>query len=171
MKKIFEIYNKLTDEEKNNLEDLYIIHELYKQIKDKKGLNLNELEQKILYENIKKCFEVSNISCKEIISRLVEMLNCVDITICDVNDLEIDELVELLSKERSDFKDMAHKKDILFAITTNKFYCLLLKYDSQYMLICEKDNGIQYQRKFRNLNELAFYLSRKFLQEQGELFV
>ena len=40
MKKIFEIYNKLTDEEKNNLEDLYIIHELYKQIKDKKKLFL-----------------------------------------------------------------------------------------------------------------------------------
>lgn len=171
MKKIFEIYNKLTDEEKSNLEDLYIIHELYKQIKNNGGLALNELEQKVLYENIKRCFEVSNISLKEIISRLVEMLNGVDITICDVNDLELDELVELLSNESSDFKNIVHKKDILFAITTNKFYCLLLRYDSQYMLICEKDNGIQYQRRFRNLNELAFYISRKFLQEQGELFV
>lgn len=39
------------------------------------------------------------------------------------------------------------------------------------MLVCEKDNGTQYQRRFRSKDDLAFYISRKFLQEHGELFI
>ena len=99
------------------------------------------------------------------------MLNGVDITICEVDDLEIDELIDLLSNKENDFKNIDKKKDILFAITTNKFYSLLLKYEGQYILICEKDNGVQYQRRFRTLYDLAFYIVRKFLQEHGELYI
>ena len=29
---IFEKYNRLTDEEKENLEDLYIVHQIFKQL-------------------------------------------------------------------------------------------------------------------------------------------
>ena len=39
------------------------------------------------------------------------------------------------------------------------------------MLICEKDNGTQYQRKFKSKDDLGLYISRKFLQEHGELFI
>lgn len=168
---IFEKYNKLTEEQKKDLEDLYIIHQLLQQIGNHKELNLTMLEEKILYKKAKECLTSSNINCKEIITRLLEMLNCVDITICDIDDLEVVELIELLSKEDSDFKGIEPEKDVIFAFTTNKFYCLLLKFGEQYMLVCEKDNGTQYQRKFKSKNDLGFYLSRKFLQEHGELFV
>ncbi len=168
---IFEKYNKLTDEQKKDLEDLYIIHELLQKIENDKELDLTMLEEKILYKKAKECLSSSNINCKEIITRLLEMLKCVDITICDIDDLEIAELIELLSKEDSDFEKVEPEKDVIFAFTTNKFYCLLLKYGEQYMLVCEKDNGTQYQRKFKSKNDLGFYLSRKFLQEHGELFV
>lgn len=168
---IFEKYNRLTDEEKENLEDLYIVHQLFEQLENFHKLDLNLLEKKILFKKAKECFCVSNIDIKEIIKRLFEILECVDKTICDIDDLDLEELIDLISNKDTDFKKIEPKKDILFAITTTKFYCLLLKYEGQYMLICEKDNGTQYQRKFKSKDDLGFYISRKFLQEHGELFI
>lgn len=168
---IFEKYNRLTDEEKGDLEDLYIIHQLYKQLENFKELDLSRLEYKILFNKVKECFNISNIDVKEIIKRILEILKCVDKTICDIDDLELEELVDLITNNNSDFKDIEPRKDILFAITTAKFYCLLLKYEGQYMLVCEKNDGTQYQRRFRSKDDLGFYISRKFLQEHGEIFI
>ena len=120
---------------------------------------------------MKECFNVSNIDVREIIKRLLEILKCVDKTICDIDNLELKELVDLISNRDSDFKNVKPKKDILFAITTAKFYCLLLKYEDQYILVCEKNDGTQYQRRFRSKDDLGFYISRKFLQEHGEIFI
>ena len=168
---IFEKYNRLTDEEKENLEDLYIVHQLYKQLENFNEVDLTKLEYKILFNKVKECFNVSNINVREIIKRMLEILKCVDKTICDIDDLELEELVDLISNKDSDFKNVEPKKDILFAITTAKFYCLLLKYEGQYMLVCEKNDGTQYQRRFRSKDDLGFYISRKFLQEHGEIFI
>ena len=43
---IFEKYNKLTDEEKADLEDLYIVHQLLKELENIKELDLGLLEKK-----------------------------------------------------------------------------------------------------------------------------
>ncbi len=145
---IFEKYNKLTDEERKDIEDLYIVHQLYKQLENSDEVDLTKLEYKILFNKVKECFNVS-----------------------DIDDLELEELVDLISNKDSDFKTIEHKKDILFAITTARFYCLLLKYEGQYMLVCEKNDGTQYQRRFKNKDDLGFYISRKFLQEHGEIFI
>lgn len=168
---IFEKYNRLTDEEKEDLEDLYIVHQLYKQLEKNNIVNLTKLEYKILFNKAKECFEFSNIDVREIIKRMLEILKCVDKTISDIDDLELEELVDLISNKDSDFKNLEPKKDILFAITTARFYCLLLKYEGQYMLVCEKNDGTQYQRRFRSKDDLGFYISRKFLQEHGEIFI
>lgn len=168
---IFEKYNRLTDEEKEDLEDLYIVHQLYKQLEKNNIVDLTKLEYKILFNKAKECFEFSNIDVREIIKRMLEILKCVDKTISDIDDLELEELVDLISNKDSDFKNLEPKKDILFAITTARFYCLLLKYECQYMLVCEKNDGTQYQRRFRSKDDLGFYISRKFLQEHGEIFI
>lgn len=168
---IFEKYNRLTDEEKADLEDLYIVHQLYKQLEKFNEVDLTKLEYKILFNKAKECFKFSNIDVREIIRRMLEILKCVDKTICDIDDLELEELVDLISNKDSDFKELEPKKDILFAITIARFYCLLLKYEGQYMLVCEKNDGTQYQRRFRSKDDLGFYISRKFLQEHGEIFV
>ena len=47
---IFEKYNRLTDEEKEDLEDLYIVHQLFKQLENFRKLDLNLLEKKILFK-------------------------------------------------------------------------------------------------------------------------
>lgn len=168
---IFEKYNRLTDEEKEDLEDLYIVHQLYKQLEKNNIVDLTKLEYKILFNKAKECFKFSNIDVREIIKRMLEILKCVDKTISDIDDLELEELVDLISNKDSDFKNLEPKKDILFAITTSRFYCLLLKYEGQYMLVCEKNDGTQYQRRFRSKDDLGFYISRKFLQEHGEIFI
>ena len=168
---IFEKYNRLTDEEKADIEDLYIVHQLYKQLENSNEFDLTKLEYKILFNNSKECFEFSNIDVREIIKRMLEILKCVDKTVSDIDDLELEELVDLISNKDSDFKNLEPKKDILFAITTARFYCLLLKYEGQYMIVCEKNDGTQYQRRFRSKDDLGFYISRKFLQEHGEIFI
>ena len=168
---IFEKYNRLTDEEKEDIEDLYIVHQLYKQLENFNDVDLTKLEYKILFNKAKECFEFSNIDVREIIKRMLEILKCVDKTVSDIDDLELEELVDLISNKDSDFKNLEPKKDILFAITTARFYCLLLKYEGHYMLVCEKNDGTQYQRRFRSKDDLGFYISRKFLQEHGEIFI
>ena len=168
---IFEKYNRLTDAEKEDLEDLYIVHQLYKQLEKNNIVDLTKLEYKILFNKAKECFEFSNIDVREIIKRMLEILKCVDKTISDIDDLELEELVDLISNKDSDFKNLEPKKDILFAITTSRFYCLLLKYEGQYMIVCEKNDGTQYQRRFRSKDDLGLYISRKFLQEHGEIFI
>ena len=120
---IFEKYNRLTDEEKADLEDLYIVHQLYKQLEKFNEVDLTKLEYKILFNKAKECFKFSNIDVREIIRRMLEILKCVDKTICDIDDLELEELVDLISNKDSDFKELEPKKDILFAITTARFYC------------------------------------------------
>ena len=67
---IFEKYNRLTDEEKEDLEDLYIVHQLFKQLENFHKLDLNLLEKKILFKKAKECFNVSNIDIKEIIKKM-----------------------------------------------------------------------------------------------------
>lgn len=164
MKSVFEKYNGLTVEEKEDLKDLYIVHQLFKQLENFRKVDLSLLEKKILFKKIKECFDVSNINVDEIIKRLFEILECVDKTICDIDDLDLEELVDLISnKNDTEFKKIETKKDILFAITTAQFYCFLLKYEEQYILICEKNDGTQYQREFKNKDELAMYIARKFL--------
>ena len=69
---IFEKYNRLTDEEKADLEDLYIVHQLFKQLENFHKLDLNLLEKKILFKKAKECFNVSNIDIKEIIKRYLK---------------------------------------------------------------------------------------------------
>ena len=96
---IFEKYNELTDEEKENLEDLYIVHQLVKQLENYDELDLNGLEMKILFNRTKECLNVSNINVSEIIKRLFEILECVDKTIYDIDEIELDELVDLISNK------------------------------------------------------------------------
>ena len=139
---IFEKYNRLTDEEKADIEDLYIVHQLYKQLENSNEFDLTKLEYKILFNKAKECFEFSNIDVIEIIKRMLEILKCVDKTVSDIDDLELEELVDLISNKDSDFKNLEPKKDILFAITTARFYCLLLKYEGQYMIMIIIDKHI-----------------------------
>lgn len=167
MKEILEKYNKLTDEEKNDLEDLYFLHQLQLQIKKSKHLGLTTLEEQILYNKGKECLEFSNISGKEIISRLFEMLKGVDITVCDIDQLKIKELIELLSDNKGDFKD---EPEILTALKYGKFYCVLLKDNEEYTLIYEKEDGTQYVDKY-NLEELFIFIIKKALREKGEFIV
>ena len=74
---ILEKYNRLTDEEKEDLEDLYIIHQLYKQLEELEELHPTKLELRILFEKIKECLNVSNIKVEEIIKRIIEIIKSI----------------------------------------------------------------------------------------------
>lgn len=103
MKKLLKRYYRMTKEEKKELKNLYIWDELQKQINNCKGLKLDILEEQLIFEVTRKCLKYCNINCEEIMKRLLEMLRCVDITINDIAKLSMNELIELLSKEKDDF--------------------------------------------------------------------
>ncbi len=167
MKEILEKYNKLTDEEKNDLEDLYFLHQLQLQIKKAKQLGLTMLEEQILYNKGKECLRFCNISEKELISRLLEMLKCVDITVHDIDKLKVRELIELLSDNKGDFKN---EPEILVALKYGKFYCVLLKDEKEYIFIYEKEDGTQYVDRY-NIEDLFIFIIKKRLLERGEFIV
>ena len=82
-------------------------------------MDLNLLEKKILFKKAKECFNVSNIDIKEIIKRLFEILECVDKTICDIDDLDLEELIDLISNKDTDFKKIEPKKDYYICNSNN----------------------------------------------------
>lgn len=166
MKELLKKYYKLSDDEKSEIEDLYLLHQLQKKVDGYKQIALTNLEEKILFDKAKICLKFSNISCKEIIERLFEMLNCVDITICDIDKLNVEELIELLSNEETDFKNTNKEQKIIIEKEYKGFYCVLLKYKEQYILICEKADGTQYVRKISK-DEIITNLVIKLFKEKG----
>lgn len=168
MKRLLKEYYRMNKKEKKELKDLYIWNELQKQVNNCKELKLDILEEQNIFKVTKNCLKYCNISCEEIIKRLLEMLKCVDITIDDVTKLNMDELIELLSKEKNDFKDIKCGPEIVTAFLYGNFYCVLLKENEEYLLIYEKNDGTQYIDKFINLQAILKYVIKNKLLSIGE---
>lgn len=168
MKELLKKYYKMNKYEKKKIKDLYILHELQKQVNSCKEVKLNISEEQTIFEVTKNCLKYCNISCEEIIKRLLEMLKCVDITANDISNLKMDELIELLTKEKSDFKDVKIEPEIITAFLYGNFYCVLLKENEEYLLIYEKNDGTQYIDKFINLQAILKYVIKNKLLSIGE---
>lgn len=168
MKKLLKRYYRMTKEEKKELKNLYIWDELQKQINNCKGLKLDILEEQLIFEVTRKCLKYCNINCEEIMKRLLEMLRCVDITINDIAKLSMNELIELLSKEKDDFKEIESGPEIVTAFLYGNFYCVLMKEKEEYLLIYEKNDGTQYIDKFINLQAILKYVIKNKLLSIGE---
>lgn len=166
MKNLIDMYHKLSEEQLENLDSLYVIHQFFKQKKNNNYLELTDLEIEILLKKINECLEVSNIKIEELISRMFEIIKGVDITICDIEGLELEELIELLGENESDFKSINPKKDIIFAISFKNYYCFLIRYEKKYVIVCVDDTGKQYEKVFQDITELGIYIVEKFLNDK-----
>lgn len=168
MKELLKKYYKMNNEEKEELESLFILHKLQKALENNKGIELTISEEEIIFETIKDCMKFSNISCEEIITRLLKILECTHINLYRIEELGRNELIELLEKSGKDFKTNNLELDIVTAFLFSNFYCVLMKEKDKYVLIYEKDDGTQYVDKFKDLHDLLSCIVKCKLIEKGE---
>lgn len=168
MKELLRKYYKMNNEEKEELENLFILHKLQKALENNKEIEFTISEEEIIFEVARDCMKFSNISCQEIITRLLKILECGNITAYQIEDLGTNELIELLEKSGKNFKTNNLELDIVTAFLFSNFYCVLMKEKGKYMLIYEKDDGTQYLDKFSDLHELLSYIIKCKLKEKGE---
>ena len=109
MKKILKKYYEMNDNEKDDIEDLCILHELEEQLENYEDLGLDIADEEVIFEEIKNILPYSNIKHSEIISRLLELLRCRDITIDDIAGTPTEELIQLITEDTGDFKDTKYE--------------------------------------------------------------
>lgn len=168
MKELLKNYYKMNNDEKEKLENLFILHKLQKALENNKRIELTISEEESIFETIKDCMKFSNINCEEIITRLLKILECGNITVYQIEELGRNELIELLEKSGKDLKTNDLEPDIVTAFLFSNFYCVLMKEKDKYVLIYEKDDGTQYVDKFKDLHSLLSYIVKCKLKEKGE---
>lgn len=169
MKELLKKYYKMNDEEKEELEDLYLLHELQMQISEHEDLDLTLSDEEIIFEATRFCLLYSNISGSEIISRLLDLLECRDVTIEDIDNCEIDDLIELLDRNVGDFKDFKPKDEIITEFRYEGYYCVLMTNADRYIIVYDKDNKTNVA-VYNNLEEIiAYVIKNRLLNEEKDI--
>ena len=115
MKKIMKKYYELDEEVKDDLELLYIyqiLSSLFSEYENVKIYTFEDLDK--LIHIIQKCMNVTDFSVDFIITNILEILNLQDVTINDLYDLELEDLLEVLftsNEENENNEDCDDEKD------------------------------------------------------------
>lgn len=166
MKELFRKYYEMNSEEKDEIEDLFILHKLKNILENNKELEFNISEEEILFETVKDCMKYSNKTCEEIIFTLLNVLKDVNITVYQIENLGKSELLDLLDKDDNRFETKNLGLNIVIAFRLDDYYCVLFKKDKGYTLIYENDDCIQYQDDFNNLKEFIGCFVKYRLEER-----
>lgn len=165
MKELLKKYYEMNDEEKEELEDLYLLHELQMQVSEHEDLELTLSDEEIIFEAARFCLLYSNINGSEIISRLLDLLECRDVTIEDIDNCEIDDLIELLDRSLGDFKDFNTKDKIITDFNYKGYYCILMTNGDRYLIVYEKDNETNVA-VYNNIEEIIAYVIKNRIQNE-----
>lgn len=152
----------MSDEQKEELEDLYLIHELQTQVSEQEDIELTLADEEIIFEAVRLCLFYSNINVSEIISRILDLLKFRDITIEDINKSDVSELMEKLDRDVGDFKDSRTKDEIITDFNYEGYYCVLLKNADKYIIIYDKNNETNVI-VYNNIEEIIAYIVKNKL--------
>ena len=141
MKNIIKKYYEMDDETKEMLEALYMFHELESTMEDYENVNMSLGDEETLLEIAMCCTYLTNFGPDEIIKRLLQILDCRDITVNDIRELESDELTELMQNLDDDIIEDENDLEIVKQFVYDDLFCLLLKDNYKYILVCEKNNN------------------------------
>ena len=155
-KKILKKYYEMNDNEKDDIEDLCILHELEEQLENYEDLGLDIADEEVIFEEIKN------------ISRLLELLRCRDITIDDIAGTPTEELIQLITEDTGDFKDT--KYEIIKEFSCGLYYCVFIRQGEKFILIFEKDN-ISHVEIFNSFESILRYVIKNILLSEGESIV
>lgn len=168
MKKILKKYYEMSDNEKANIRDLCILHELEEQLVNYEDLGLDIADEEIIFEQTKALLACSHIKHSEIISRLLELLRCNHISIDDIIGTSTEELLELITKENKDLKNTEY--EILKEFSCGLYYCVFVKQGKKFILFFEKNNN-SHVEMFNNFEEILRYVIKNILLSEGESIV
>lgn len=140
MKEILEKYYGIKEDNRKKLKDLYIFHVLQEKIKEHEDLEFNIGDEESLFYIAKDLIENSNIRASVIIDRLLDILECQDIELYELEDLDVDELTELVSNEKNDFKKCNESQEILMEFDYKNCNCVFVKDKDKFMIICQNPN-------------------------------
>lgn len=170
MKELLKKYYKMNDEEKAELEDLFLLHQLQKILEGNQSIDLDFSEEEAIFNATRNCLEYVNISCREVVTRMLQILEEPNTTAFDIEKLGVEELVELISEDNKESKDIKEKTDIVTAFVYGKFYCVLIKNNEKYILVYEKDDGTQYVDK-GTIEDMVKYIIKNRLIDKGDSIV
>lgn len=150
MKNLMKKYYEMDDEVKKDLELLYayqVLLSLFGEYENIKIKTIGELER--LMQIIQKCMISTNFSADCIITNILEILNYQDITINDLDDLELEDLLEVLftddeyEENDEDYQDeeISDKEDnqeIIAEFTYKDYYCIFCQNRDKYLIILNK---------------------------------
>lgn len=172
MKNLIKKYSELNDEIKDNLHLLYIYNELLSISEYYENLRIKDIdEREKLMQVILKCVYCTNICIDDIITNIFEVLNCQDITIDDLENLEIDELLEILFDgeievtEVFEESETSNDGEIILEFTCRGYHCIFLKDDDKYFLILIDGEDAEVL-VFNSLEEILSNSIEQFLLEQ-----
>lgn len=169
MKEIIKKYYKLDDETKEMLEALYMLNELECTMGDYENVKIDTLgDEEIILSIAMNCTYLTNLGPNEIIKRLLEILNCRDITINDLNELDSDELIELMQNVDDEINENLDNLKIVAEFIYRGLFCVLLKDNEKYILTYEKDDDARVLI-FNTIEELlAIIIQRDIVLSEAE---
>lgn len=167
MKDIIKKYYGLSDDTKEMLGHLYMFHELESSLGDYENINLNLGDEEKLLDIALHCTYLTDLAPDEIIKRLLQILNCRDMTIEDLNELEASDLIELMENVDDEINNEDNLK-IIAEFIYRGLFCVLLKDNEKYILTYEKDNDARVLI-FNNIEQLlSTVIQRDIILSEAE---
>ena len=150
MKNLIKKYYEMDDEVKDDLELLYTYQVLISLLDEYENVKVNTIgDLEKLMSIIQKCMITTDFSADCIVTNLLEVLEVQDISIKDLYDLEIDDLLEVLFTDGNDDNDKDcqnknlpddenNKQEVLSEFTYGDYYCIFCQNRDKYLLIINK---------------------------------
>lgn len=143
MKNLLTKYYNLDDETKEMLPFLYMYNELLASIDDYENVEITSLaDEEILMNTIMKCWYSMNMDPLDIVHNLLSILDCQDVSIKDLETLEIDYLKELMgyeeiidTEETTETTKTTEKSEIFDEFEYKGYYCVLCSCKDKFLLI------------------------------------
>ena len=149
MKELLIKYFKMSDEEKEKLKDLYLIHEIEKRAED-----YDFMEEEAIFYRVKSILEMSNINIEELVTRIFEILDGADIDIEDIIEADNEEIIDLISDCYNDFQE--NSNEIIRDYQFDDLSCMFIKAGTKYIVVMESkvDNNKPKVLIYNSLGEL-----------------
>lgn len=144
MRNIFKKYYEMSDNTKEILGELYMIHELENLIPEYENLDISSMkDEETIVKIAIECWYYSNIDGGEIIRRILDILNCRDITVEDLVNIDTEYLIDLITEEETDFKEDPNKDIILSEFIYKNYKCAFFRDGTRLILTFEKNNHVE----------------------------
>lgn len=144
MRNVFKKYYEMSDDTKEMLAELYMIHELENLIPEYENLDISSMkDEETIVKIAIECWYYSNIDGGEIIRRILDVLSGRDITVDDLAQIDTEYLIDLITEDETDFKEDPNKNIILSEFVYKNYKCAFFRDGTRLILTFEKNNHVE----------------------------